>query len=191
MFVQKAFVLWLTGLPCSGKTTLSNALKSEFIRYGLVPEQLDGDAVRQKKTLPLGYTKEDRMKNVMDVILEASSLEKHGRIVLVSLISPYRIMREFARTLTSDFTEIYVRCPLSVCERRDVKGMYRLAREGKIKNFTGVSDPYEEPVSPELIIETDTLNIKAAVEKIISYLKDRELIPLRPPQKMAHLQKCA
>ena len=173
---QKPFVLWFTGLPCSGKTTLSNAVKKELGFTGLTVEQLDGDSVRQRNIAPLGYSKEDRMKNVTDVVSQASHFAEEGIIMLVSLISPYRRMREYAREKLNCFVEIYVRCPLVVCESRDVKGMYRLAREGKMRHFTGISDPYEEPTNPELIVDTDVLTIEASAGKIMSYLKDHELV---------------
>jgi len=177
---QNAFVLWFTGLPCSGKTTLSNQVKKELSFYGLNLEQLDGDIVRQRKDPSLGYSKEDRMANVVDVVSQAFYFIQNGIITLVSLISPYRMMREYARQRIGPFIEIYVRCPLEVCESRDIKGMYRLAREGKINHFTGISDPYEEPVCPELILETDVLTIEESARKVMMYLKDRELIPSRP-----------
>lgn len=186
MYLKKPFVLWFTGLPCSGKTTLSNKIKKELNAYGLNPEQLDGDSVRQKKAVALGYSKEDRMANVTEVVSQTSDFMQNGIITLVSLISPYNQMREYARQKVGDFVEIYVRCPLKVCETRDVKGMYRLAREGKIKHFTGVSDPYEEPADPELVVETDLLTIEASANKVMRYLKNRELIPSRSSQKIAY-----
>ncbi len=186
---QKAFVLWFTGLPCSGKTTLSNEVKKEINSYGLNLEQLDGDLVRQRKVVPLGYSKEDRMTHVAGVVSQALGFTQDGIITLVSLISPYRMMREYARRMIDCFVEIYVRCPLAVCESRDVKGMYHLAREGKLKHFTGVSDPYEEPMAPELVVETDVLTIEASSRKVITYLKDRELIPFQPLQRTAGTQK--
>lgn len=141
---------------------------------GLGVEQLDGDQVRKKQSVFLGYSREDRMKNVADVVFQASHFSKDGIITLVSLISPYRSMREYAKKNLDLFMEIYVRCPLSVCESRDVKGMYRLSREGKIAHFTGISDPYEEPQNPDLIIDTDVSTVQNSVKKIMDYLAGRE-----------------
>ena len=185
---QKVFVLWFTGLPCSGKTTLSNAVKTALQSYGVNSEQLDGDVVRQKKTSFLGYTAADRMANVTEVASQASRFVRNGVVTLVSLISPYRLMRERARQNVENFVEIYVRCPLEICELRDVKGMYRLAREGKINHFTGISDPYEEPVCPELIVDTHHLSIDASVSKVMAYLKDHALLS-QPSQDMTNARK--
>ncbi len=176
MWREKGFVLWLTGLPCSGKTTLSNAIKQKLSARGVNVEQLDGDCIRQKYSKCLGYTKKDRMKNVRCIVSEALLQQRRGLVTLVSVISPYRCMREYAREKIEDFVEIFVRCPLSVCESRDDKGMYRLARQGKIRHFTGLSDPYEEPTSPELIVDTDLLTVEESARKIIQCLEQKEFI---------------
>ena len=170
------FVLWLTGLPCSGKTTLSDAVKLRLEMRGLSVEQLDGDCMRKKYGNSLGYTKKDRMTNIRHIVSEAQSQQQRGLVTLVSVISPYRSMREYARERIDDFVEVFLQCPLAVCEARDVKGMYRLARAGKIKHFTGVSDPYEEPLWPELVLNTHRLNIERCAEKLIVYLEKKGLL---------------
>ena len=127
---------------------------------GLNVAQLDGDCVRKKYPKLLGYTKKDRMKNIGHIVSEALLQQEKGIVTLVSVISPYRVMREYARGKIEGFVEIFLCCPLHVCESRDVKGMYRLAREGKIRNFTGLSDPYEEPVCPELMLDTHRWSVE-------------------------------
>ncbi len=176
MLNQKTFVLWFTGLPCSGKTTLSNWVRQELNVHGLKLEQLDGDEVRRKKHHILGFSREDRLAHVADVVSQASEYASKGVSTLVSLITPYQVMRDEARARLDHFVEIYVRCALDICESRDVKGMYRLAREGKVKYFTGISDPYEEPAHPDLIVDTDVLSIQGSVNRVISYLKEQKLI---------------
>ena len=164
---RKGFTLWFTGLPCSGKTTLSRAVKAGLVSAGRRVVRLDGDRVRKNLCRDLGFSKKDRDASAARVARLASSLTRGGFATLVSLISPYRRTREAARRLIGPFIEIYVRCPLSVCEKRDVKGQYRLARLGKIKNFTGISDPYEEPERPEIIVDTDRTNVEGCVRKIL------------------------
>jgi len=170
------FTLWFTGLPCSGKTTLSNLVQKELRQLGLKVEQLDGDVVRKKLCGDLGFSKKDRESNIDRIAYIASLLTKNGVATLVSLVSPYESMRQNARKQIRPFVEIYLRCPLSVCEGRDIKNMYHLAREGKILNFTGVSDPYEEPSNPELILDTNILSVENCAEKVLAYLKQKKLI---------------
>ncbi|MBI3252400.1 MAG: adenylyl-sulfate kinase [Candidatus Omnitrophica bacterium] len=173
---QKGFTLWLTGLPCAGKTTLANAVAAELRRSGWRVQCLDGDRIRQKLSRDVGFSKEDREIHVSRVALTASFLARNGFAAIVSLISPYRSMRRDARQKIDRFIEVYVRCPLAVCEARDVKGMYRLARDGKIKNFTGVSDTYEEPLRPDVTVRTDRMGVKACANKILRVLEYREWI---------------
>ena len=173
---NKGFTLWFTGLPCSGKTTLSEAVEKKLRALGLDVRHLDGDVIRKEISPNLGFSKKDREVHVSRVANKASFLTLQGVATLVSMISPYRAMRENARQLINPFIEVYVNCPLSVCEKRDVKGMYRLAREGKIKKFTGISDIYEEPLSPELVIDTHLMNVQSCVYKILEYLKEFGLI---------------
>ncbi len=168
--MNDAFALWFTGLPCSGKTTLSDAVEKELLALGLAVEHLDGDVIRKKFSPELGFSKKDREAQIERVAFEAAMLTKNGVITLASIISPYRAMRQNARQIISGFIEIYVRCPLEVCERRDVKGMYALARKGVIKNFTGISDVYEAPTSAEIVVNTDVMDVKSCVDSIMGYL---------------------
>lgn len=174
------FALWFTGLPCAGKTTLANAVGKELRRHGLQVEELDGDVMRQRLSPPPGFTKKARMAHIARLTGEAERLTRDGAAVLVSVISPYRRMREDARRRIHPFIEVYVRCPLSVCEERDVKGMYRLARQGKIKNFTGITGPYEEPLSPEIAVDTDRMSLESCLRQIIEYL---DLFPAPEEQR--------
>ena len=176
LHARAGFTLWFTGLPCSGKTTLSTAVEKKLRRQKIKVEHLDGDAVRKKFGGDLGYSKKDRELNVKRVAMAASLLTQNGVATLVSLISPYESMRQNARSLIHPFIEIYLRCPLRVCEKRDRKNMYRLAREGKIENFTGVSDPYEEPSNPELVLDTDVTGVENCVEKILKCLQRKKFI---------------
>ena len=174
--MRKGFVMWLTGLPCSGKTTLAQTIQKEFSYLRYPAEILDGDVTRKSISPDLGYSKEDRDIHARRVTRVAQSLAWTGVPVIVALISPYRAMRERARACVHPFVEIYVRCPLKECEKRDVKGLYRLARNNKIINFTGVSDPYEEPLNPEITVDTDTADVTACVEQIMGYLEKNKLL---------------
>lgn len=169
----KIFALWFTGLPCSGKTTLASALQKELRARGLETEWLDGDELRKKISGDLGFSKEDRQKHTLRVGELALRLQESGKAVLVSLISPYRETRQKAQNSLTDPLEIYVYCPLEICEKRDVKGMYRLAREGKIAHFTGVSDPYEEPLSPWLTVRTEQGDGASGVRQILEKLSSQ------------------
>lgn len=172
---QNAKVFWLTGLPCSGKSTLANALTETLRITGLKVEQLDGDAVR--KFYPkLGFSKEERNLHIMQMALLASVLEKNGITVVASFVSPYEESRKFVREHCENFIEIYVSTALHECEKRDVKGMYKKARSGEISSFTGVDDPYEVPVSPELAIDTLGRSVENCIEEIVNYLQVRTMI---------------
>ena len=170
-FNGTAFTLWFTGLPCSGKTTLASAVKLELIRMDYEVEHLDGDILRAGISKNLGYSEKDRNLNVQRTASIASNFNQIGKVSLVSLISPYRSSRQKARETIQRFIEVYVRCPLEVCEKRDTKNMYRLARLGEIKNFTGISDPYEEPLNPEIVVDTDVMDVKSCVNKILNHLR--------------------
>ena len=174
---HKGFVLWFTGLPCSGKTTVADAVAEKLKARGMKVERLDGDIVRKSLTRDLGFSKEDRDKNIERVTFVAKLLSRNGVAVLPSFVSPYIAARENARKETTNFIEIYVKCPTEVCEKRDVKGMYKKAREGEIKDFTGVNDPYEEPPNPELVLETDKETVEQCVKKIIGKLQEMGLYP--------------
>ncbi len=171
------FTLWMTGLSGAGKTTLALALEKELRARNLRVERLDGDVVREGLTRDLGFSKEDRDKNIERVTFVARLLSRNGVAVLAAFISPYRQARAKARRETTHFIEVYVKASLETVIARDVKGMYKKALAGEIKNFTGVSDPYEEPLAPEITIETDTESVEQSVARILDYLEQRGLIP--------------
>lgn len=159
-------VIWLTGLSGSGKSTIAEELYKKLKNKELKVEYLDGDRVRDifPKT---GFSKEERDRHIKRIGFLASMLEKNGVIVIAAFISPYEEARQFVRDMCSNFIEVHVSTPLAECKRRDMKGLYAKAEKGEIKNFTGVNDPYEEPLNPELRIDTTNISVKEAVERII------------------------
>jgi len=161
---QKGFTLWFTGLSGSGKTTLARALEPELRRRGLKVERLDGDIVRQSLTRDLGFSKEDRDKNIERVTFVARLLTRNGVAVLCSFISPYIERRAKTRKEIGAFVECYVECPLDVLIERDVKGLYKKALAGEIENFSGVSDPYEPPPAPEIVVNSATQTVEEIEE---------------------------
>lgn len=169
---QKGFTLWFTGLPCSGKSVVADRVAEILREKGLKVERLDGDIVRQSLTRDLGFSKEDRDENIRRVTFVAKLLTRNGVAVLTSFISPYREIRAHARKEIGNFVEVYVSCPVEVCMKRDVKEMYRKAIAGEIKEFTGVSDPYEEPLNPEILLETDREPVEESAGKVIQRLND-------------------
>jgi len=171
--MERACVVWLTGLPSGGKSTLARLLEGELLRRGRPIERLDGDELRTWLTRGLGFTREDRDENVRRVAQVARLLQRHGIMVITALISPYRQARDDARAQIGDFVEVYVKCALDECMRRDVKGLYRKAVAGEIPNFTGVSDPYEPPVDPEVLVETDRESQEESLTKILDVLVAR------------------
>lgn len=173
---HQGFVLWFTGLPCSGKSTIADKVAEELIALNMKVERLDGDIVRKSLTSDLGFSKEDRDKNIERITFVAKLLSRNGVAVLISFVSPYISARENARDETTNFIEVYVKCPVEICEQRDVKGMYNKAREGLIKDFTGMDDPYEEPKNPEIVTNTDKESIEKCVEKIMTYLDDKKIL---------------
>ena len=173
----KGFVLWFTGLPCCGKTTLALAVEKELRSLGLEKtERLDGDVVREGLTGDLGFSKEDRDKNIERVTFVAKLLSRNGVAVMASFVSPYRKARDKARKDCTNFIEVFVDCPVEECEKRDVKGMYKKARQGEIKDFTGVDDPYEEPEKPEIVVRTKEEEVEQSKTMVIDYLKNKGLI---------------
>lgn len=160
---DEGFTVWLTGLPCSGKSTIARQLARSLLRRGRRVEVLDGDIVRQNLSYGLGFSREDRDRNIRRIAFVASLLARNGVIVIVALVSPYRAARDEARRLLQEFFEVHVDCPGSECERRDVKGMYKRARAGELPGFTGVDDPYEVPLAPELTVLT---NSQSSVESV-------------------------
>ncbi|BBL81902.1 adenylyl-sulfate kinase [Thermus thermophilus] len=169
---QRGVTVWFTGLSGAGKTTLARAVYDELKRRGHRAEILDGDVVRQYLTKGLGFSKEDRDENIRRIGFVAHLLTRNGVIVLVSAISPYRATREEVRRKIGDFIEVYVNAPLEVCEARDVKGLYKKARAGEIKNFTGIDDPYEPPLNPEVECRTDLERIEESVAKVLGKLEE-------------------
>jgi adenylyl-sulfate kinase len=168
----KGFTLWFTGLPCSGKSVVADRVAEALKMKGLRVERLDGDIVRQNLTRDLGYSKKDRDENIRRVTFVAKLLTRNGVAVLTSFISPYRELRAHARREIGNFVEVYVKCPVEICMKRDVKGMYQKALRGEIKEFTGVSDPYEEPLAPEVILETDKETLEECAAKVMKKLND-------------------
>jgi adenylylsulfate kinase len=169
---SRGVTVWFTGLPCSGKTAVADRVAEMLRARGYRVERLDGDIVRQSLTRDLGYSREDRNENIRRVTFVAKLLTRNGVIVLTSFISPYRDIRAYARQEIGEFIEVYTKCPLEVCIQRDVKGMYQKALRGEIKEFTGISDPYEEPLNPELVLETDRESLEESVGKVIAKLKE-------------------
>ena len=167
---QTGFTLWLTGLPCSGKSTLAELISKTLSSGGFKVEVLDGDEVRRHLAGDLGYSKSERDENMRRITYLAKLLSRNDIITIVAAISPYRELREAARTEITNFIEVYVKCDVSICARRDVKGLYAKAYRGEIDNFTGISDPYEPPLTPELIIETDKFTESECSELIIKTL---------------------
>jgi adenylyl-sulfate kinase len=169
---QKGVTLWFTGLPCSGKSAVADVVAARLKALGLRAERLDGDIVRQDLTRDLGFSKEDRDENIRRVTFVAKLLTRNGVAVLTSFISPYKEMRDRARREIGSFMEIYVKCPVEVCIKRDVKGMYQKALRGEIKEFTGVSDPYEEPERPELVLETDKETLEESAGRVLDRARE-------------------
>jgi adenylyl-sulfate kinase len=179
---NKGFTLWFTGLPCSGKSTLARLIAVELERRGYGTEILDGDVVRTHLTKGLGFSKADRDENIRRIGFVCKLLSKHGAVAIAAAISPYRNVREEIRSTIENFVEVYVKAPLEICVTRDVKGMYRKALAGEIKNFTGVDDPYEPPLAPEAVVETAKETPEDSTARILRRLEQLDLIePLPEP----------
>lgn len=173
-----SLVLWFTGLPSSGKSTLANEVEKRLISTGIRTYILDGDNVRTGLCKDLGFSEEDRAENIRRIGEVSKLFVDAGCIVLSAFVSPYRRDRDAVRDLVQDgeFVEVFVKCPVEVCEGRDVKGLYKKAREGVIKGFTGIDDPYEEPLNAEIVIETDNTSLDEGVERIIGYLQEKKVL---------------
>ncbi|MHB8171843.1 MAG: adenylyl-sulfate kinase [Thermincolia bacterium] len=172
MCQQKGFTLWFTGLSGSGKSTLSKIVEDELRKRGRNVEILDGDEVRENLSKGLGFSKEDRDTNIKRIGYVAKLLGRNGVAVITAAISPYREVRDFIREDNKDFVEVFVNCPVDKCIERDVKGLYKKAIAGEIKQFTGISDPYEEPFNPEVVVETHLETPEQSAAKIISKLEE-------------------
>ncbi len=175
---QKSVILWFTGLPSSGKSTIANEVSWKLYQLKKLSYVLDGDNIRHGLNSNLGFSPEDRQENIRRIGEVAKLFMDAGFIVLTAFISPYKKDRDRVRSIVPDgkFIEVYVKTPLEVCEERDPKGLYKKARAGEIKDFTGVSAPYEEPENPEIILETDRLSVEECAEKVIDYLKNKNYI---------------
>ncbi len=171
--MDRGFTVWFTGLSGAGKTTIAEALAPELRARGLRVESLDGDVVRQNLSKGLGFSKEDRDTNILRIGFVAHLLSRNGVAVLASAISPYREIRDQVRGQIGDFVEVFVKCPLDVLVARDVKGLYAKALRGEIANFTGVSDPYEEPLRADVVAETDRESVEDSVTKVLRVLEER------------------
>jgi adenylyl-sulfate kinase len=174
--VHKGFVLWFTGLSGAGKSTISNLIEARLRAAGAKVELLDGDVVRTHLSKGLGFSKEDRDINIRRIGFVSQMLARHGVIVIVAAISPYRAVREEVRAMISDFVEVYVECPIEVLAERDVKGLYKKALAGEIPHFTGVSDPYEPPLNPEVTVNSSLETPEQSADKIWATLERSGLI---------------
>jgi adenylyl-sulfate kinase len=169
--VTDSFVVWFTGLPSAGKSTLAGMLAPELRARGLAVAVLDGDEIRAHLSRGLGFSKEDRDENIRRIAFVARLLSQHGVVAITATVSPYRAVRDEARCMIGRFVEVYVDCPLEVCMRRDAKGLYRKAVAGEIAQFTGVSDPYEPPTAAEVVVRTDRETPEESVGNLVRWLE--------------------
>src|SRR5437870_11729524 len=178
--MSKGFTLWFTGLSGAGKTTIAELVGPELEERGLTVEYLDGDVVRTHLSKGLGVSKEDRDTNIERIGWVAPRLTRHGAAVLASAISPYDETRKHARAMVEEvgtFVEVFVKATVDECARRDVKGLYEKAFKGEIKEFTGVSDPYEEPSDPELVVDTEEHSAEECAALVVARLEELGLVP--------------
>lgn len=182
---RQGVTLWFTGLSGSGKTTIAKAVECELKARHCKVEMLDGDIVRTNLSKGLSFSKQDRDINVRRIGFVANLLSRNGVVAIAAAISPYRAIRNEIREMTENFMEVYVNTPLEICESRDVKGLYALARSGEIRNFTGIDDPYEEPLNPEAICYTAKESIEESVGKVIAELERYGYIPMRQLASLA------
>lgn len=180
---QQGFTLWFTGMSGSGKTTLARAVERILRDRGLKVEVLDGDVVRTNLSKGLGFSKEDRDTNIKRIGFVCKLLTRNGVVAVGSAISPYREVRDYIRRDINRFVEVYCRCPLDVLVQRDVKGLYKKALDGEIDNFTGISDPYEEPLNPEVVADTDKETPERSVARIVRKLEELAYIPEAPQEE--------
>ena len=173
---NKGFILWFTGLSGSGKSTLASYLTPILQERGIKVEVLDGDEVRTNLSKGLGFSKEDRDTNIRRIGYVANLLARNGVCAITAAISPYAHVRDEVRGSAENFVEVYVECPLEVLEERDTKGLYRKARAGEIKNFTGISDPYEAPENAEVVVSTQDSSIEESAQVILDYLVSSGLL---------------
>ncbi|MCL4490168.1 MAG: adenylyl-sulfate kinase [Chloroflexi bacterium] len=169
---HKGFTIWFTGLSGAGKTTVSRLVEQELRRRGYKVEVLDGDVVRENLSKGLGFSKEDRDTNIRRIGFVCDLLSRNGVVAIAAAISPYRAIRDENRTRIGRFLEVYISCPLDVLMQRDVKGLYKKALAGEIKNFTGIDDPYEPPLQPEVMIESDRESPEMSAAKVLAKLQE-------------------
>lgn len=173
----KGVTLWFTGLSGSGKTTISKGVERELGARNCLVEVLDGDVVRTHLSKGLSFSKQDRDINIRRIGFVANLLSRNGVLAITAAISPYRATRDEVRRMTENFIEVYVNASLEVCEERDVKGLYAMARAGEIQGFTGIDDPYEEPLNPEIVCYTAQETVEESIAKVINELELLDYIP--------------
>jgi adenylyl-sulfate kinase len=176
------FTIWFTGLSGAGKSTLANALNVALRERQRHVEILDGDEVRENLSKGLGFSKEDRDTNIRRIAYVAKLVSRSGGIAITAAISPYRAIRDEARTQIGPFVEVFARCPLDVLVKRDPKGLYAKALRGEIANFTGVSDPYEEPLQPEVVVDSSRESVEQSLARILAVLEQRGLLLPEQPR---------
>ena len=173
---ERGCVIWFTGLSGSGKTTIAHVLEDKLAEAGMPVELLDGDVVRENLSKGLGFSEEDRNTNIRRIAFVAHLLQRNGTFVITAAISPYRAIRDEARVMIKDFVEVFADAPIEICEERDVKGLYAKARAGEIKGFTGVDDPYEAPVNPEVVCDTANETVEQSAQKVIDKLVELKFV---------------
>lgn len=183
--MRQGVTIWLTGLPSAGKSTIATGLVERLEPRGLPVIVLDGDDVRENLTKGLGFSREDRDENIRRIAWVAKLLTRVGGVVVVAAISPYRAARDAARAAIGRFAEVYVQCPIEECIRRDVKGLYRKALDGKIRHFTGIDDPYEAPLHPEVAVRTDRETADESVSRILTTLEAFGYLPVGSIETLA------
>ena len=170
--LQRGVTVWFTGLPSSGKSTIARILERNFRQQGLKCELLDGDVVRTNLSKGLGFSREDRDANIKRIGFVAHLLTRNDVIAIAAAISPFRETRDYNRRLIGNFVEVFVQCSVDQCEKRDVKGLFKKARAGEIKGFTGVDDPYEEPLHPEVVCETEKESAEESAQRVTRKLEE-------------------
>ncbi len=175
----EGLTLWLTGLSGSGKTTIAKGVERELKERHCLVELLDGDVVRTNLSKGLSFSKEDREINIRRLGFVSNLLSRNRVVAIVAAISPYRNARDEVRQMTENFIEVYINAPLEVCEERDVKGLYAMARNGEITAFTGINDPYEEPLNPDIVCYTSEESVEESIAKVITELERLEYIPAK------------
>lgn len=177
---HRSCIVWFTGLSGAGKSTIADAVEQRLHSTDVSSYILDGDHMRHGLSRGLGFSREDRSENIRRAGETAKLFVDSGILVIATFISPYRANRDYVRGLVEpgEFIEVYVQCPLDCCESRDPKGLYRRARRGEIESFTGISDPYEEPLCPEIVLRSDQYSVEQCAEQVISYLSARKYLSI-------------